>query len=549
MDVLMSKTLLGKVLLLASLPWVAADASEAAKQQLAVDKLVTEVALSAQNEPTLKESVLVYLEAAEKWRDQENFEKALQALQQALALVERQQDPILWAQIQNDIGGIAQVLMNLNGIKGAVNYFEQATEAYQTALEIYTPEQNLSAWVETQTGLSTVWQDFSERLEDDSAVQLLKQAEAGHRAVLAVINLQDFPQDWAIAQYNLGLCLHGQAEYLSKEDAQPLLTQAVAAYQTALQVFTRKDWAMDWADTQTNLAGALLLLGENGTPQRRARWLAQAVAAYQAALTVNTREANPETWATLQFHLGNALDEQGNALGGEAGQQSFMQAAEAYQAALAELKPEQNLQSWSDAQYNLGLTYLALEQWDNAAQSFAHVCNTQRLAEACYLAYGTYHEYVFDYEAAFSIAQDWLAEHPDDVEVAMDFAEHHVTTGRFVEAQQRLQTWLKPASGDEQNLESDVHVALSLLNIIAALGLQDAPAVEQAKQDLIAYLESTQPLPKIEDPWVFSGVLHFLQQRPEFAQATWLMSALKQAEQGDWAGVLSALQKTPQAAD
>lgn len=114
----------------------------------------------------------------------------------------------------------------------------------------------------------------------------------------------------------------------------------------------------------------------------------------------------------------------------------------------------------------------------------------------------------------------WLQTHPNDESVQMNFAEVHLTTGRFDEAVQRLSNLL-----GQPDLDPQVMIPLSLLRIVAVIGQQQDEQVPEYLKGLHTSL-AAQP-EEFTLGWSFEGTKHFISQDEAFASSReWLLTLL-----------------------
>jgi tetratricopeptide (TPR) repeat protein len=337
-------------------------------------------------------------------------------------------------------------------------------------------------------------------------VRLLGEAVAAHREALKVYTREESPQQWAMTQNNLGAVLSSQGERAEGADGVRLLGEAVAAHREALKIFTREQSPQDWARTQNNLGAALMSQGERAEGAEGVRLLGEAVAAYRESLKVRTREELPQQWASTQNNLGNALRSQGERAERAEGVRLLNEAVAAYREAVKVLTREQSPQDWAMTQNNLAKAYFLLRNWLGAAEAYANTLTIYPDYEEAYArAGGLCHDMLFEFEKAFSLNQQWLARHPDDLSAQSDFAEKHFTTARFDECGRRINALLaKP------EVSSSTKSALRAIEIADLLALNQADKILARMEALIAEV-SRQPAEfKVE--WVFDGTRHFISQ-------------------------------------
>ena len=223
-----------------------------------------------------------------------------------------------------------------------------------------------------------------------------------------------------------------------------------------------------------------------------------------------------------QNNLGITLQEQGSRTRGEEGQRLLRQAVTAYRAALEVRLKESSPRQWAQTHNNLAEAAMALGEWEEVATSYSNVLELYPDdAEAYSIASEVFHENLFRYGDAFSLNQQWLEGHSDDLSAHMDFAKGHLTTGRFSEAEQRFSALLA-----RSDLVAESFIPLHLLYVVSL--------VAQNKMDVaVAHLEeiktSLGTLP--EDfalGWSFEGSKHFISQHEAFVPSrAWLVALLE----------------------
>jgi tetratricopeptide (TPR) repeat protein len=297
------------------------------------------------------------------------LEEAVAAYRAALEERTRERVPLDWAMTQNNLGN---ALWALGKRESGTARLEEAVAAYRAALQEYTRERVPLNWAATQNNLGNALQILGER---ESGTARLEEAVAAYLAALEERIRERVPLDWAATQNNLGDTLRILGE---RESGTARLEEAVAAFRVALEEYTRERVPLDWAMTQNNLGNALQIFGERESGTER---LEEAVAAYRAALQEYTRERVPLDWATTQNNLGNALRILGER---ESGTARLEEAVTALRAALEEYTRDRVPLDWAMTQNNLG----------NALQTLGErESGTQRLEEAVAAYRGALQEY------------------------------------------------------------------------------------------------------------------------------------------------------------
>jgi len=275
----------------------------------------------------------------------ENLEHAIEAYEAALDENARARDPSLWATTHNNLGDVLQIL---GGRQQGTAALEKAVEAYDQALEIHTRESNPLRWAMVEANRASVLQALGERR---GGIEELSQALAGEEAALSVYTRDADPMAWSRVQTNRGNALRVIA---GRENNADMMRQAVEASRLALSVQTRAKVPLQWALSQNNLGIALGKLAEmTGDP----RSYPDAIAALNSALLERTRDRVPLDWAATQSNLGNMLtrfapyDPGGNHLA---------EAIAAYNSALEVWTRDAAPLDWASTQNNLGNAYQVL---------------------------------------------------------------------------------------------------------------------------------------------------------------------------------------------
>src|SRR5205085_10224 len=194
-----------------------------------------------------------------------------------------------------------------------------------------------------------------------------------------------------------------------------------------------------WAATLNDIGAAHWQRGIHAAGTAIHDHLTAATQAYRQALEVRTRTDLPQDWAATQNNLGIALVDQGERTAGERGTQLLAEAVAAYRQALEVRTVETLPRQWAQTHNNLAKALLLLQDWPNAAISYVNVLHVYPDDREAYQAASyLYHERLFQFPEAFTLNQQWLERHPDDLSALSDFAEKHFTTGRFAECDQRL---------------------------------------------------------------------------------------------------------------
>lgn len=287
-------------------------------------------------------------EMGREFGDQTALEQAVELYQTAvLALAPRAERPEDWAATQH---GLGDALGTLGQYQPGTRLLEKAVAALNDALAGYDRERAALAWAAVQNSLGNALGALAQRQGDSD---MLEKSVAAFAAALEVRTQEQTAHDWAVSQNNLGAALLVLGQRNKDRHA---LKRATDAYRKALRVWTRQQTPFDWASALNNLGTALRLLGDY---RRGPRTLEQAVAACRSALAGRPRERVPGDWAMTQNNLGAALQRLGER---EQDAAPLAASIEAYGSALEEWTRERSPGSWAMTRANQGAARKALAE-------------------------------------------------------------------------------------------------------------------------------------------------------------------------------------------
>ena len=175
-------------------------------------------------------------------RSTSDIPRRLKLCQKALELVNRNQQPEIWAALQNLMGD--NLTRNPQG--GRDDNLEQAISHFQQALKIFTLEDFPEDWAETQNNLANAYRARICGVRSNN----LEQATIHYREALRIYTQEAFPEYWAMTQNNLANVYREEI----RGDRAKNLEQALDCLQKSLKVYTREAFPEYWAMTQHNLA-------------------------------------------------------------------------------------------------------------------------------------------------------------------------------------------------------------------------------------------------------------------------------------------------------
>jgi tetratricopeptide (TPR) repeat protein len=201
--------------------------------------------------------------------------------------VRREQQPLAWAEAQNNLGNI---LAALGQQRRDAELFEQAIQCFGKALEEFRQESSPLEWAATQYNMATVSQTLG-RLQDDA--KPFKNAVDAYTNALLVWSRDESPENWMFTMHQLGATFHAYGKLLKGNRT---YQKSVVAYKNALAVLDADNYALELIATHNNRAAVLHHLGES---EENAERLEEAIRSYEKALTVSMEQQLPIHLAVL----------------------------------------------------------------------------------------------------------------------------------------------------------------------------------------------------------------------------------------------------------
>jgi tetratricopeptide (TPR) repeat protein len=289
-------------------------------------------------EPTEQQRAIVYHRLGRAYEQEEQYEEALEAYQQALQLLDVEQEPQFYGVVLHDIGDVYRAQRKL----------ERALEYYQRAAKAKELGNNPSSLVITLRALA------------DVQLRLGQEAEALHLLMRAVYVLRELPAPGEPKRLAGVLVQLGQV-YLAQ--AQP--KQAVPCLEEARTLMIE-----DGVATPEEMLGVLALLATI----YKALGRHDEVAVIQAvAKTLPAESQQDGATTSLDPQMAVILHNQGRIYEQK---ERYAQALEAYQQALQLLDVEREPQTYGVILHDIGDVYEAQEQLEQALSYY------QRAAEA-----------------------------------------------------------------------------------------------------------------------------------------------------------------------
>lgn len=283
------------------------------------------------------------------------IQRAIEAFHAALVVITKEVDPVGWASIQNNLGGVLSRQAEISEETKRGELLAQAIEAFHAALGIYSEANDLEGRIGAQINLGNALRMQAELVQGDEQQRLLRESVTIYRNLLATCTPEAPPSDIAKMQHNLALSLTKLAGSAERTDRLNLFQQAGEAYRATLSIYTREYTPNQWAIVQNNLGSILSEQAElvETTEQKRDLYQ-QMFKAYQAALLVYTQDSTPNQWAKIQNNIGVAYHKLAELAEGNERLDLLEQAVSACHAAQSARIREYVPFEWADTEQNLG---------------------------------------------------------------------------------------------------------------------------------------------------------------------------------------------------
>ena len=286
--------------------------------------------------PNMSGDLRTVLQELSQPNDLQDMARRAVLCQQALQLVSRHENEMLWAALQAELGN------SLSRIRGErAENIEAAIDAYQQSLQVRTKEAMPVEWATSMMNLANA---YYSRIRGERA-ENIETAVAAYEQSLQVRTKEAMPVEWATSMMNLA---NAYANRIRGDHAENI-EAAITAYQQSLQVRTKEAMPVEWAQSMNNLANAYA----NRIRGDRAENIEAAINAYQKSLQVWTRETMPIEWAQSMNNLANAY---ANRIRGDRAE-NIEAAIDAYQKSLQVRTREAMPIEWATSMMNLATAY------------------------------------------------------------------------------------------------------------------------------------------------------------------------------------------------
>lgn len=229
------------------------------------------------------------------------YNQAVTALQSALAVTPRAEQPILWAELQDRLGAAFTASVPTSNAPDTVEHVAAALAAHRAALGVFERARHPLEWARIQAHLGDALRLSARNLAMTKGGTLTQEAVVAYRAALEVFDRVRTPREWAATQRSLAFALS------DLKHTPETLAAAETACRAALSNFPREADAIEWAATMHRLGSILTHRARLAQGEEKALLAADGVAACRAAMEVRTRTAMPIEWHLTSFQLSSAL--------------------------------------------------------------------------------------------------------------------------------------------------------------------------------------------------------------------------------------------------
>jgi len=196
---------------------------------------------------------------AERSGDAADFRVAIDAHREVLEIISFAEYPYVWARAHNNIGlsilGLARSELG-ESVEKIGKYYQEAASCFRAAISGVSRTDDPIIWAEFQNNLSTSLVGVGECFFDVYSIQAAVKAS---RLALEEARRERAPAVWARFQANLGNALRTLGEF-SRDLT--VLNDALVAYQESLLPYSETSSPIDWAKGNDNIAGVLVSIAD-----------------------------------------------------------------------------------------------------------------------------------------------------------------------------------------------------------------------------------------------------------------------------------------------
>ena len=448
---------------------------------------------------------------------QRHLNACLDICQDVLQVITRELFPDRWAAIQTQLGRTLAALGPLSDGPDAVRKFEQAIAALRAALEVRTRREVPHLWAATMFHLTQPLIQLGALRPGAAGVPWLAEAVAVFRQILEVRTYEEVPQLWLGAQNNLANILGDLGKRIPGPVGDRRIEEALDVFRAVMEkqgpATTRDEWILLYTNLAWFLRERGLRAGAGG-----GSWHAESAEFFRRALALVDRAAEPVRWALMQEHLGVSLREEAGCAEGEERGRLLSEAAEGFERS-AEICAVERAEWWVVVRHDLATTLQLAGRYHEAVSVLREVLAKEPdYREALYRLRWLWQDYLYEFEQAFLVTEEWTGRHPGDLLGQIYLTENLFTTERFEGCYQHA-LWME----GEPSVQDSEQVVLRGYEI-AALRASGRPGSEISARlrQLVAMIAG---LPEdFTTGWSFRGTEQFIRETPRLrSDRAWLL--------------------------
>ncbi len=185
----------------------------------------------------------------------DHIKKSIIAYEDALSNSNREEAPHDWGTIQHNLANALHALGQQEK-NDATFILNEAMEAYRNVLLVWKRQELPLAWASIMNNIGMIFQLQGEL--SSGAHTLMKSVSAFNNA-LTQRTAEHRPQDWAITQNNIGASLQILAEI--KQDRE-VLEESIMAYENSLTKIVPEQRPLGWVTVMSNLSAAQRIMAK-----------------------------------------------------------------------------------------------------------------------------------------------------------------------------------------------------------------------------------------------------------------------------------------------
>jgi tetratricopeptide (TPR) repeat protein len=270
--------------------------------------------------------------------------EAVRLIEQALSLLDKKDDPYLWARLQGKLGAS---MMQMLGRRLTLASFNKVLGAYKAALTVFTPDSAPDMWLATICNVGATYVNTCRSRVGDGQVHI-NAAIAAFEAALASGQPCESQMRLSVAD-ELVICYKAASRWLGPS----AWIRRAEVCAMALAELNSKSEPGNWATFKILRARSLFQSGAG-------EYIDEVIRECEDGLTAIQRDQSPLDWARAHVLLGACFRTRG--MGGAVF--DFERAVDCLDKALSLIDPKKNSEDWIEAHYHRGAVYMRRPKGD-----------------------------------------------------------------------------------------------------------------------------------------------------------------------------------------